>query len=129
MVSRNSLIPAFLILFLFAGTTAQQKTDSSPSGFVLQIVFVPGVAPAYQNVSRSQSTPGRAWYARFNQVKGWQLPPGADPVRAVNIVHFFRGETATVNVSVMRGKKFHDAEEMVATNEVSENQTMARRGA
>ncbi|HEV2826409.1 MAG TPA: hypothetical protein VGW76_02315 [Pyrinomonadaceae bacterium] len=124
MVSRNSVVPACLILFLlFATTSAQQKTESSPSDFVLEIVFVPGVPPAYQNVPRSESTPGRAWYARFNQVKGWQLPPGADPVRAVNIVHFFRGETATINVSVMRGKKFHDVEEMVATNELAENQT------
>src|SRR4030095_13755357 len=52
----------------------------------------------------------------------WQLPAGAQPIQAVRIVPFLDEEAVRITVSVLRGEKFHDTEDQVASYSVRENE-------
>ena len=122
----NRTLHALLIVLLCAVASAQPKPENrTPSGLVLEVVFVPGVNPAYQTVPRSETQPPRGtWYGWFAPVKGWKLPANASPIQAVNIIPYLHGDDLTINVSVIRGEQLHEVNEFVAIYKAQENQTI-----
>lgn len=81
----------------------------APSKLVLSVTHYPDAAPSYL------SLPGTAWYAGFARIKDFQLPAGALPVRAVDILAQTEGDQIKITVSVILGVRFHDKKEEVVT--------------
>jgi hypothetical protein len=124
MRSRTFLMGILLVLVLCGPTLAQQAQQRpNETGWLLEITYLKGTPPAYERVRLPGSkTPGD-WFARFGAVAGWQLPSGAQPIRAVRIANRLRkDETIKIRVSVMSGEKHMDTEETVATYELRENE-------
>jgi hypothetical protein len=121
----RSFLPGILLLALFCGNTFAQQAKPLPNqtGWLLEVTYLKGMPPAYERVRLPGSkTPGD-WFARFGRVAGWQLPAGAQPIRAVRISNRLKkDETIRIRVSVMRGEKFMDTEETVATYDLRENE-------
>lgn len=115
MIVRKLIIAVAAALCLFSSTHAQSALQSSnETSLALEVVFLKGRPPAYQQVAGSRSKKGGSWYGLFGRIAGWQLPDGDLPINAVRLVPHLKGETININVSVLRGQ-FHDAEDRVAS--------------
>jgi len=124
MSSRTFLNSILLVVFLCGSSLAQQaKLLPNQSGWLLEITYLKGAPPAYERVRLPGSkTPGD-WFARFGREASWQLPAGGQPIRAVRVSNRLRkDETIRIRVSVMRGEKYMDTEETVATYDLRENE-------
>jgi len=127
-MNRKHLIIAIAItLSLFETTSAQsQQARSTATGFAVEVTYFEGRPPAYEAVRRTKLPRGEgSWFGLFGRVKEWQLPAGAQPVSAVRVVPYLDGETVKVSISVLRGEKFLDLEDMVGTYTVRENEGLA----
>lgn len=122
----TKLIAPILLLLILSGSAKAQGelARQTPTGLALEIVYYKNSAPAYQALSRADGRPATAWYGRFSRIQKWQLPAGELPIQAVNIASRLDGEVASVNVSVLRGVKFHDEETMVGTYHLRENESV-----
>jgi hypothetical protein len=122
----RKLIIALAATFCLVPSFHAQQIPQGPgdTGLVLEVTFLKGTAPTFQNVSSSLLKKGGTWYARFGRSAGWQLPQGELPIKAVRLVPYLKNETVTVYVSVLRGQKFHDAEDEVAYYKVRENEVV-----
>jgi hypothetical protein len=115
MIFRKLIIAVAAALCLFGSVHAQSALQSSnETSLALEVVFLKGRPPAYQQVAGSRSKKGGSWYGLFGRIAGWQLPDGELPINAVRLVPHLKGETITISVSVLRGQ-FHDAEDRVAS--------------
>ena len=124
MSIRKTLTIIALLLPLVAIANAQQRPPrSSTAGLLVESTFAKKGVPSYQQVTYrdSQVTKG-SWTSRFDKIPGWQLPEGELPILAVRVYPFFVGETVSVEISVLRGKKHIDDEDMVATYTLRENE-------
>jgi hypothetical protein len=121
---RTRIAFALLVcLSILPAVKAQEKT--APTGVVLKITFLKSVPPAFQSVPAKDSDLSGAWYARFGQVNGWELPAGQLPVRAVKIISRLETDaSARIVVSVLTGQKLHEKEESVATFALRENENI-----
>lgn len=115
---------AVAICLLGVGRAQESQKPSKETGILLEVTYEAGRAPAYQTVTWASSPRAWVWYGRFATVPGWQLPAGALPVRAVRIVPFLDEEAVRLTVSVLRGEKFHDAEDTVGSYSARENETI-----
>ena len=124
MRSRTLLSSVLLVVFLSLNSLAQQSHQSpNQTGWLLEVTYLKGSPPAYERVRLPGTKMPGDWFARFGQVAGWQLPEGAQPIRAVRISNRLRkDETIRIRVSVLRGAKHLDAEETVATYDLRENE-------
>src|SRR5437773_1105691 len=128
---RTLVILTTLVLMAFPTVRSQENRASlknqtttviaAPTRLALEVVYFPGLAPAYQPVPGPNAKRSGSWFGRFSQTPNWQLPEGALPVEAVKIESQFNGETVDVYVSVLRGK-FHDQEDQVAVCHLGENE-------
>lgn len=127
MNCKHLIIAIAITLSLFEGTGAQsQQARPAPTGFAVEVIYLEGRAPAYEVVRRTKLPRGEgSWFGLFGRVKGWQLPAGAPPVSAVRVVPYLDGESVKVTISVLRGEKFLDLEDIVGTYTVSENEGLA----
>jgi len=115
MIFRKLIIAVAAALCLFGSAHAQPALQSSTeTSLALEVVFLKGRPPAYQQVAGSRSKKGGSWYGLFGRIAGWQLPDGDVPINAVRLVPHLKGETVNINVSVLRGQ-FHDAEDRVGS--------------
>jgi hypothetical protein len=64
-------------------------------------------------VEGAEIKPHWIWVTKFTRLDGWQLPPGSLPIRAVRITSQWNGETADVRVTLLRGLRGFDQEELV----------------
>ncbi len=118
MNRKHLIITVAIILGLFSVSSAQSKQGrATPTGFAVEVTYLEGRPPAYEPVRRTKLPRG--------PVKEWQLPAGAQPVSAVRVVPYLDGETVEVTISVLRGEKFLDLEDMVGTYTVRENEGLA----
>jgi hypothetical protein len=124
MMNCKRLIIAIVVtVCVFTGTRAQPaQRPSTLTGIALEVTYLAGQAPTYQTVPWASAPRGWVWYGRFGRVAGWQLPAGAQPIQAVRIVPFLDEEAVRITVSVLRGEKFHDTEDQVASYSVRENE-------
>lgn len=127
-MDRKHLIIAIAItLSLFEATSAQsQQARSTRTGFAVEVTYFEGKPPAYEAVRRTKLPRGEgSWFGLFRRIKEWSLPPGAEPVGAVRVVPYLDEETVKVTISVLRGEKFLDSEDIVGTYTVRENEGLA----
>ncbi|MEP6568580.1 MAG: hypothetical protein ABJC10_02310 [Acidobacteriota bacterium] len=123
MSFKRLAITAVSLACLLGSVHAQPaKSQTAETGLVLEITIVAGSPPAYLPVRRSSESRSWAWYGRFGRLPGWRLPDGDKPIYAVRISPYFEEDSVRINVSVMRGGKFYDTEDQVATCAVRENE-------
>jgi hypothetical protein len=124
MRSRTFLSSILLIVFLFGNSLAQQtKPQPNQTGYLLEVTYLKGAPPAYERVRLPGSKMPGDWFGRFGHVPGWQLPAGAQPISAVRISNRLKkDETIRIRISVLRGEKFMDTEETVASYDLRENE-------
>lgn len=116
---------ALLLIFPSLSLVAQEKdsAQATETGLALEILFHEDGAPAYNPISRERLSGG--WFTRFRRLAGWRLPEGELPVRAVNILSRLDKELVTINVSVLRGARFHDEENSVGVYQLRENESIS----
>ena len=127
MNRKHLIITIAIILGLFSATSAQsQQGRSTPTGFAVEVTYLEGRPPAYESVRRTKLPRGEgSWFGLFGRAREWHLPAGAQPVSAVRVVPYLDAETVEVTISVLRGEKFLDLEDMVGTYTVRENEGLA----
>jgi hypothetical protein len=92
----------------------------------VEVTYFEGRAPAYEPVRQTKLPRGEgSWFGLFGRVKEWQLPTGAQPISAVRVVPYLDADTVKVTISVLRGEKFLDLEDIVGTYTVRENEEIA----
>ena len=114
---RNLIIATASVICVLGSSNAQEppQTRTADTGVALEVTYLPGKPPAYQVVTRTEGPKGGTWYALFGRVAAWRLPAGDKPIKAVRVVPYLEDDKVRVVVSVLRGTKFHDTEETVAT--------------
>lgn len=113
------------IVCLFGTTSAQQpQTRPAATGLALEVTYFEGRPPAYQPVLGVNMPRRGSWYALFGRVADWQLPAGAQPIDAVRLVPYLEGDRVRITVSVLRGEKFQDSEDSVASYVLRENERL-----
>jgi hypothetical protein len=114
---------ASTVCLLTLANAQQQRNQPSDIDLALQVTYLKGTPPAYQRVTAERQK-GGTWYSRFGRVVGWQLPSGDPTVKAVRIIPYLEGDTIRIVVSVLRGLKFQDLEDRVATYRRRENESV-----
>ena len=123
---KNLIMAVASTVFLLGAVSAQQlQSRPTETGLALEVTYLEGRPPSYQPVPWSNMPRGGTWYALFGRVKGWHLPAGSQPTKAVRVVPYLEGDTVKVTVSVLRGIKFQDVEDMVASYGVRENEELS----
>lgn len=122
MRSRTFLTGSLLLVLLCGNTPAQQVRGPNQTGWLLEVTFLKGERPAYERVRWADSKAPGDWFGRYGHVQGWELPAGAPPIRAVRIVPRLQELTVAITVSVIRGEKFMDVEETVASFNILEDE-------
>ena len=114
-------------VYCFTSAGAQAPQDRpTPTGFAVEVTYFEGRPPAYEQVRRTKLPRGEgSWFGLFGRVKEWSLPAGAHPVSAVRVVPYLDGQAVKVTISVLRGEKFLDLEDIVGTYTVRENEELA----
>lgn len=103
------------------GTPASPAPETR-SKLVLEVAYNPSLSPSYIPVNGVDAKPHWVWVTRFRQLPGWQLPANASPIRAVRFEAQFNGETADVKVTVLRGQRRFDQEDLVGTYHLGLNE-------
>ena len=127
MNRQHLLLAVVFSLSFFEYSNAQsQPARPTPTGLAIEVTHFTGRAPAYEPVRRTRLPRGEgSWFALFGRVKEWQLPAGTQPVSAVRVVPYLDGDTVKVTISVLRGEKFLDLEDIVGTYTMRENEVLA----
>jgi len=89
--------------------TVSPKTTDASARLLLEIKYNPG-PPAYSSVGGAEEKPRWVWVTRFVPIPGAQTPP---PIHAVKIEPVFNGETANVRITLLRGEKGFNQEDLV----------------
>lgn len=127
-MNRQHIILAivFTLSFFEYSNAQSQQARPTATGLAVEVTYFQGRAPAYEPVRRTKLPRGDgSWFGLFGRVKEWQLPTGAQPVSAVRVVPYLDGEMVKVTISVLRGEKFLDLEDIVGTYTVRENEGIA----
>jgi hypothetical protein len=127
-MNRQHIILAIVFTLSFFEYSSAQSQQARPSatGLAVEVTYFEGRGPAYEPVRRTKLPRGEgSWFGLFGRVKEWQIPTGAQPVSAVRVVPYLDGDTVKVTVSVLRGEKFLDVEDIVGTYTVRENEGIA----
>lgn len=102
-------------LFAAAPTPAQQgEPEAAPTRLALEVVSKNDFPPAYHPVPGPGSEFDGAWFFRFGRIASWQPPTGSSPVRSVRVVSRVESNRVRVLVSVQRGARFNDSQDLVA---------------
>ncbi len=121
MILRQVLITVVLSLSFFGHTYAQPSPSTGREiGLTLEVTFLKGRPPGYLAVGPTSTNAG-GWFAMFGRIPGWQLPKDAQPINAVRLVPYLKGEAVNVDVSVLRGQ-YLDTESKVASYTATESE-------
>ena len=118
----RKLIIALVVVFVFA-TSSPAQSIPNDTHLALEVIFLKGRTPAYQQVGIPNSKKNWAWYGLFGTVPGWQLPKGSLPIDAVKLTSYLEGETVKLRVSVLRGK-FQEVEDEVGSYSLRESEVI-----
>ena len=92
------------------------KTTPAPTRLLLEIVENNTLPPAYAVVAGAEEKPKWIWVTRFKRIPGREIP--LPPIHAVRLESVYNGETADVRVSVFRGAKGFEQEDLVGVYQV-----------
>lgn len=116
---------ALVLLALSSAVTAQQPESTlkpsvsakklEPVTLLLEIQYNPDVPPAYCTVKGPDEKPAWIWVTRFIRIPGAQT---GRPIDAIKLEPQFNGETAGVRVTLLRGEKGFDQEDLVGVYHV-----------
>ena len=124
---RTRVIQATCAIFTFALIVSAQEqppalkatpsttANKSTPPLALEIFYNPTLPPAYLRIEGVDVKPHWIWVTRFLTLPGWQLPAGEQRINAVRITSQWNGETAEVQVTLLRGVNFYDKEEVVTS--------------
>ena len=85
---------------------------------LLEIEYNPTLGPAYCTVAGVDSEPKWVWVTRYLRVPGWQPDAAELPIGAVKLEAQYNGETADVRLTLFRGKKGFEKEDLVNSFQV-----------
>ena len=101
MKSYRLFLPVLLFVFgivpNYFGQDEARTTPASQS-YVLEVTFIKGRPMTYQRIG------GWTWYAGFQMVPGFKLPPGVLPVEAVKFYTREENGVVKLKVTILRGK-------------------------
>ena len=119
------MFTAILMIASCSVTIAQQQQPnlkpsisakkSEPVQMLLEINYNPEGPPAYCTVNGPDEKVNWVWVTRFVRLPG---APTEKPIEAVKLESQFNGETADVRVTLLRGKKGFDQEDLVGVYQV-----------
>lgn len=121
------LLAAFLMLTPAAPVVVTQQQEPSlkpsisakaadaPTRLLLEVRYNPSIPPAYATVNGPEVKAKWLWVTRFVRVPGVQ---NGTPIQAVRLESQFNGETADVRVTLLRGEKGFDKEDLVGVYQV-----------
>lgn len=117
----KALITALFLATTVVGQTQQPalkpanqtRTPEPTPPLKLEVRYNPELPPAYLDVRGPTQKPTWIWVTRFVKKPGSQDLADELPVRAVRFETQFNGETTDVRVTVLRGKKGFEREDLV----------------
>jgi hypothetical protein len=106
--------------------TGSPKAPTVPTRLLLEVTYNRSLPPGYSTVNGSEEDPKWIWVTRFIRIPGRQLPAGKLPIVAVRLEAVFNGETADVKVTLLRGNKGFEQEDLVGVYQlgVGEQKTL-----
>jgi hypothetical protein len=120
---KNYLLLIVLLVLTFSSvvTAQQQKPGLQPSGsrkaveapteLLLEVNYNPAIPPAYGTVNGPEVKAKWIWVTKFMRIPGIQT--AGPPIRAVKLESQFNGETADIRVTLLRGERSFDQEDLV----------------
>jgi hypothetical protein len=116
------LLTILLVVTTSSAVTAQQqkpalqpstnrKAAETPTDLLLEVYYNPTIPPAYNTVNGPEETPKWIWVTKFIRIP--DVKTAGTPIQAVKLESQFNGETADVRVTVLRGEKGFDQEDLV----------------
>ena len=116
------LLTVLLVVTTSSSITAQQqkptlqssskaKAAEGPTELLLEIYYNPALPPAYGTVNGPEVKAKWIWMTRFARIPG--VKPAGPRIFAVKLESQFNGETADVRVTLLRGEKPIDQEDLV----------------
>lgn len=87
------------------------KAAEAPTNLLLEVNYNPAIPPAYTTVNGPEVKAKWIWMMKFVRIPGVKL--AGPPIRAVKLESQFNGETADVRVTLFRGEKGFDQEDLV----------------
>jgi hypothetical protein len=119
------MLAAIVLLASSSAISAQQQPPNpqpsvsvkkaEPVQLLLEIQYNPDVPPAYSTVRGSDEKVSWVWVTRFIRIPGAQT---GKPIEAVKLESQFNGETAAVRVTLLRGDKGFDQEDLLGVYHV-----------
>lgn len=98
------------------------RTPEVRKHLLLEIDYIPELSPAYSNVGAPDERPKWIWFGRFQRIPGREPEPGRLPILAVKLESQFNGETADVRLTLYRGVKGFEKEDLVGVYQVGLNE-------
>jgi len=138
MRARVIILAAFVVFAASSIAVSQNPPELQPlssnssartrTPLALEIFYNPTLPPAYLMIEGPEVDPHWIWFTRFSVRPGWQPQEGTIPIRAVRVKSQWNGETADVKVSLLRGLRGMDQEEVVTSYQtgVDESKTVSR---
>jgi hypothetical protein len=109
---QNKTLLILLIIFACTSLTLAQKTE--PTGLVVEVTFADGFFPKPAQIDVHKDKSQGTWFAKFPKTPKANSIEKSETVRAVNFVTKIEKDKVNVKVSVFKGEKFFDKEELVA---------------
>ena len=92
-------------------SSSNQKAVELPTKLLLEVNYNQAIPPAYSTVNGPEVKPKWIWVTRFIRIP--DITPAGPPTQAVKLESQFNGETADVRVTLLRGEKDFDQEDLV----------------
>ena len=113
-------LAAVVLLASYSTINAQQQPNLKPSAsatnlepvkqLLLEINYNPDVPPDYCTVKGPDEKAAWVWVTRFVRIPGAQT---GKPIEAIKLEPHYNGETAGVRITLLRGEKGFDQEDLV----------------
>ncbi|HEY0762825.1 MAG TPA: hypothetical protein VGD61_10695 [Pyrinomonadaceae bacterium] len=92
-------------------SSGNQKTAEAPTRLLLEVNYNPAIPPAYSTVNGPEVKAKWIWVTRFVRIPG--VTTAGPTIQAVKLESQFNGETADTRVTLLRGEKGFDQEDLV----------------
>ena len=97
-----------------------RNVEEAPTKMLLEVNFNPAMPPAYSTVNGPQVKAKWIWLTKFVRIPGIKI--AGPTIQAVKLESQFNGETADVRVTLYRGEKDFDQEDLVGVYHVGVNE-------
>jgi hypothetical protein len=117
----EALVTSLFLVAITVGQTqqptlkpaSQTRTPEPTPALKLEVRYNPETPPAYLDIRGPSEEPTWVWVTRFVRTPGNKVTAADLPVRAVKFETQFNGETTSVRVTVFRGNRGFEREDLV----------------